>query len=337
MAPDYGTANRQLPEIGTTQTHAQRASMMTWEEGTMAPSTTTSSRTMGRLVLAPLVTAALIGGGAFMLGRPKAGRSGRTPKSAGRGWTDPKVQKAVETAQRALDDAREQLANRDTDTLQQEIKRRTGMVAGTTRESMAPLMKDAGERARELAERLRIEGQARSVELGERMRTDVAPRARTFAQEAIDEAEEIIGEARKRAATLSSEARKNYGPEVSQGASALAGLIAAGSSAGVQMFRDRSKEMTKRNRKQRGRSRLDKGKQRTSVAMHTAGDRVKYAVSESLLIAFWAAACSAAVYFVLLTDEQRQRLKGFFSGAMTQIQDVMSDFDDVGEEFNRPA
>lgn len=103
------------------------------------------------------------------------------------------------------------------------------------------------------------------------------------------------------------------------------------------MLRDRSKEMTKRNNKQRARSRLGKSKKRTSVAMHTAGDRVKYAVSESLMITFWAAACSAAIYFVLLTDEQRQRLKGFFSGAMTQIQDVMSDFDDVGEEFNRPA
>ena len=301
----------------------------------MAPNNAATQSKLGGLMVAPLIATAVVGGAALMLGRPKRGRSGRRPKAAGRTWSDPKVQKAVETAQRALEDARSQLASRDTDALQQEFKRRTGTVADTTRENMAPLMKDAGERAREIAERLRIEGQARSADLGQRMRTDVAPRARTFAQEAIDEAEDIIGEARKRAATLSSEARKNYGPEVSQGASALAGLLAAGSSAGVQMLRDRSKEMTKRSNKKRARAGIDKGKKKTSAAMHTAGGRVKYAVSESLLIAFWAAACSAAIYFVLLTDEQRQRVKRFFSGAVSQIQDVMSDFDDVGEEFNR--
>lgn len=306
----------------------------------MAPSNTsntTAPSNMGSLMLAPLVATAVIGGATLMLGRPKRGRSGRRPKTTARNWTDPKVQKAVETAQRALDDARDQLANRDTNALQQEIKRRSGTVAETTRENVAPLMKDAGERARELAERLRIEGQARSADLGQRMRTDVAPRAKTFAQEAIDEAEEIIGEARKRAATLSSEARKNYGPDVSQGASALAGLLAAGSSAGVQMLRDRSKEMTKRSKKQRARFGITRGKQKTSAAMHTAGDRVKYAASESLMITFWAAACSAAIYFVLLSEEQRERVKKFFSGAVSQIQDVMSDFDDVGEEFDRPA
>jgi len=306
----------------------------------MAPSNTsntTAPSNMGSLMLAPLVATAVIGGATLMLGRPKRGRSSRRPKTTSRNWTDPKVQKAVETAQRALDDARDQLANRDTNALQQEIKRRTGTVAETTRENVAPLMKDAGDRARDLAERLRIEGQARSADLGQRMRTDVAPRAKTFAQEAIDEAEEIIGEARKRAATLSSEARKNYGPNVSQGASALAGLLAAGSSAGVQMLRDRSKEMTKRSKKQRARFGIARGKQKTSAAMHTASDRVKYAASESLMITFWAAACSAAIYFVLLSEEQRERVKKFFSGAVSQIQDVMSDFDDVGEEFDRPA
>jgi hypothetical protein len=40
---------------------------------------------------------------------------------------------------------------------------------------------------------------------------------------------------------------------------------------------------------------------------------------------------------VLLNDEQRQRVKRFFSGAVSQIQDVMGDFNDVGEEFDRSA
>jgi len=303
----------------------------------MAPNASTSQPRIGSLLMAPLLASVVFGGTAFMLGHPKRGRTGRLPKTTARNWTDPKVQKAVETAQRALDDARDQLANRDTDALQQELKRRTGTVADTARENMTPLMKDAGDRARELAERLRVEGQARSADLGQRMRTEVAPRARTFAQEAVEEAEEIIGEARKRAATLSSEARKNYGPDVSQGASALAGLLVAGSSAGVQMVRDRTKEMSKQSNKRRARSSIDKGKKKTSSAVQSAGGRVKYAVGESLLITFWAAACSAAIYFVLLNDEQRQRVKRFFSGAVSQIQDVMSDFNDVGEEFNRPA
>jgi gas vesicle protein len=289
------------------------------------------------MILAPLVACAAIGGAAFMIGRPKPTRSTRRMKSNAKQWTDPKVQKAVETAQRALDDARNQLSARDPRALQDELTRRAGSAAGMTRENMAPIMKDAGERARELAERLRIEGQARSADLNQRMRSDVAPKAKTIAQEAIDEAEEIIAMARKRAVEFSGTARREYGPELAQGASALAGIIAAGSSAGLQLLRDRSNEMKRQGRKQRARRGIALGREKTTVALQAAGGQMKHAATESIMVTFWAAACATTIYFAILTSEQRDRVKRFFSGAVSQIKDVVSDFNDVGEEFDRPA
>jgi len=285
------------------------------------------------MVFAPLVACAVVGGAALMIGRPKATRPTRKTNAAAKSWTDPKVQKAVETAQRALADAREQLSTRDPRALQDEMTRRAGSAAGMTRDNMAPLMKDAGERARELAERLRIEGQARTADLNQRVRSDVAPKAKTFAQEAIDEAEQIIGTARKRAVEMSSTAKREYGPDIAQGASALAGLIAAGSSAGVHLLRERSDGMKRQGRKQRARRGMIKGRDRTTAALQTAGGQMKYVASESVMVTFWAAACAATIYFAILTSEQRDRLKRFLSGAVSQIQDAVSDFNDVGEEF----
>ena len=289
------------------------------------------------MIMVPLVASVAIGGAALMIGRPKPTRSTRRMKSNAKQWTDPKVQKAVETAQRALDDARNQLTARDPRALQDEITRRAGAAAGTTRENMAPLMKDAGDRARELADRLRVEGQARSADLNQRMRTDVAPKAKTMAQEAIDEAEEIIGMARKRAVEFSGTARREYGPELAHGASALAGLVAAGSTAGIQMLRDRSGEMKRQSRNQRARRGIALGRQKTTTALQAAGGQMKHAAAESLMVTFWAAACATTIYLAILTGEQRDRVKRFFSGAVTQIQDVVSDFNDVGEEFQTHA
>jgi len=284
------------------------------------------------LIFAPLVACAVVGGTAMMIGRPKSTRSSRKLRANAKPWTDPKVQKAVETAQRALEDAREQLSTRDPRAMQSDMTRRMGTAAGMTRDNMAPLVKDAGERAREIAERLRIEGQARSSDLNQRLRADVAPMAKTFAQEAIDEAEEIIGVARKRAVELSNNARSEYGPEIAQGANALAGLIAAGSSAGAHMLRERSETMKRQNQK-RGRRGIAKGRAKTSSALQSAGGQMKYVASESVMVTFWAAACAATIYFVLLSTSQRDRLKRFLSGAVSQVREAVSDFNDVGEEF----
>jgi hypothetical protein len=294
---------------------------------------TTSHVGPGSLVLAPIVAFSVIGGAAMMIGRSKPARRSRKAKVAAKSWTDPKLQKAVETAQRALDDARGQLSSRDPRELQDEIARRTTMAAGATRESLAPIMKDAGELGREIVERLRIEGQIRSADLNERLRTDVAPKAKTMAQEAIDEAEEILEAARKRAGDLSDTARSEYGPEIAQGIGAMASLVAAGMSAGVQLMRDRSTKMNRRGRTQRAKREVVKGRKKTTAALQTAGGQMKYVATESVMVTFWAAACASVVYFVILTSEQRDRLKRFFSGAVSQIQDVVSDFNDVGEEF----
>lgn len=284
-------------------------------------------------IWAPLMAIAAIASLLAVIGRPKATRRKLRPSDADKVMQDPRVSKAVEAAQRALDEAREQLASRDGRRIQEEVSRRAGSAIDSTRTNLPPSMKDAGDRAREMAERLRVEGQARSTELGQRLREEVAPKARVYAQEALDEAEDILSSARERATEFSKSARRDYGPEVSSRANALAAMIAAGSSTGVHLLRERFEEMSRDNKRKRGRGVTKRGKQRVSTAMQAAGSQAKYVATESAMLGFWAGMLGVTVYFAILTHEQRERLKSFCTNAFSQLQDVVGDFQSEGEEF----
>ncbi len=268
-----------------------------------------------------------------MMGRSKSNGHGMKPADIVKTLDDPKVRSAVQAAQRALDEARDQLASRDGKRLQQQLARKAGTAVDATRDTMPPTMKDASERARELAERLRVEGQARSSELNQRLRDDVAPKAKSFAQEAIGEAEVILADARQRAAELSKNARRDYGPEVSTKANALAGILAAGATTGVQMLRDRAEELSSQKPTKSVSKKANRGVDKATSALQAAGGQAKYVASETMMLGFWAAILGATIYFALLTKSQRERVKGFFVNAFSQIQDVLGDFQDVGDEF----
>jgi hypothetical protein len=260
-----------------------------------------------------------------MIGRGRAKEQRRKEAATQSGKTAyPRVQVALDTAQRALDEARRQLASRD--------GRRVAPVIGAAG-ALPPTMKDAGEYARELAERLRLEGQARLPELNQRLREDVAPRAKTFAQEAIAEAEEILADARQRASEMSKNARRDYGPGVSNKASTVAGLVAAGSSAGIQLMRDRAADIAKQGSNKRSRKMRQRAKRRASTALQAAGHQTKYVAGESMMVGFWATALGATLYFALLTKEQRTRVKSFFSNIVSQVRDIASGMQSESEEY----
>ncbi len=294
---------------------------------------TSSQRGLLTFVWAPLAAVAAIGSVATMIGRPKTTKRRTRPSQVAGALNDPRINKAVETAQRALDEARQALDTRDGGRIQEQLVHRTGAALGSASETMSPLMKDAGERARELAERIVVEGQARSADLSQLIRDDVAPKAKTYAQEAIDEAEVILANARERATELSRNARRDYGPEVSKKANALAGLVAAGSATGFQILRERAGEISSQSKGKRGRSVSQRGKQKAAAVAQAAGSQARYVAAESIMVGFWATALGATIYFAILTRDQRERLKGFFENAFSQIHDVMSDFQGGDEEF----
>ena len=306
------------------------------------------SRSSARLNLASfmlmqIVVVTMIGGAAMVIGRSKEAKRGLRTLSVSKGSDDPKWSNAVEAAQRALDEARQNLATSQGKRFQEQLSQRAHLQFGqradnvidATRDGMPSSMKDAGELARDLAERLRVEGQARSAELGQRLRDEVAPKAKTYAQEAIEEAESLFSAAKDRANELSTNARRDYGPEVSNKANAVAGLIAAGSTTGLQMLRDRADEMSKQNKGNSSGKLARTANRKASSALQTAGSQAKYVASESMMLGLWATLLGATIYFALLTKGQRERVKGFFSNAFSQIQDVMGDFQSNDEEFPR--
>ncbi len=298
---------------------------------------------LASFVLMQVVVVTMIGGTAMVIGRSKEVRRGLRSSNGSKILDDPKWSNAVENAQRALDEARQNLATSQGKRFQEQLtqraheqfSQRAENVIDSTRENMPTSMKDAGELARDLAERLRVEGQARSAELSQRLRDEVAPKAKTYAQEAIEEAESLFSTARGRANELSKNARRDYGPEVSNKANALAGLIAAGSTTGLQMLRERADELSKANKGKPGAKLARKANDKASTALQTAGSQAKYVAGESMMLGLWATLLGATIYFAILSKSQRERVKGFFSNAFSQIQDVMGDFQSTDDDFPR--
>ncbi len=308
----------------------------------METNDSTETRGMAGRLTAPLVAITMLGGMATMLGRRRRSKESRVQRAElMRTMSDPKVRAAVEAAQRALDEARLQITSRDGRKMQEQLSKRTNTAVNSTMNTVPPMMKDAGERARELAERLRAEGQARLPEINQRLREDVAPKAKNLAQDAVSEAEEILADARQRASELSKNARRDYGPEVSNKANALAGLLSAGSMTGFDMVRDKMTDIAgqagKKSAKKGSRQVAKKAQSKAANALQKAGDQTKYVATESMMVGVWATLLGATIYFALLSREQRDRVKNFFGNMFGQVQDVMSDFQGGAEDYQNPT
>ncbi len=287
---------------------------------------------------APLVAVTMLGGMATMLGRRRRGKASRVQRAElMRTLSDPKVRATVEAAQRALDEARNQISSRDGRKMQQQVSKRTTAAVDSTMNTVPPMMKDVSDRAREIAERLRAEGEARLPEINQRLREDVAPKARNMAQDAVAEAEEILADARKRATELSKNARRDYAPKVSSNANALAGLVSAGSVTGFELIRDKVSDVAgqagKKSAKKGTRQVTKRAQTKATNALQKAGDQTKYVATESMMVGVWATLLGATIYFALLSPEQRERVKSFFGNVVAQVQDVMSGFQGGAEDY----
>ena len=248
--------------------------------------------------------------------RPKPKPAATIPSMAAL-MEDPRVRSVAETARTALEQAKATVESSDREAMRRELARRVEPLVAAARTDLPPLTKEATQRALRAAERLREEGT-------ERLRTDVQPAARTLAQEAVAEAEEILAAARERAADLS-ESAEEYLPQVGARAAALAGLAAGSATAAAQQLGARLSGAIESRRRQSQRARKPGVRQRSGAAVQRAGASVVSATTESALILFWAGALSAVVYFGVLNQQQRERVRRAVTGVYQRARRMVED------------
>lgn len=261
---------------------------------------------------------------------------------------DPRVRKAVEGAQQKFGDVRGRIDVEDAQAFGEEVANRVATLVAASKTGIPPLTRDMSERARHAADWLREEGAERGAEWSERLKTDVAPAAKVWAHEAIEEAEDILTAARERAGNFSETARTDYLPGVSAKAGAMGGVVAGSAAGAAQLIGKRagkvksaklsSPVLPRLGRKQASTagkplSAIQRSTHRAGSALQRAGSETKFAVTESIMIMFWASALGAVIYYGLLNDETRERVTKFLAGAMDQLQDVTRDFQADDDEL----
>lgn len=269
-------------------------------------------------LVAPLAVLGWIIGLALMLGRSRSRRK-QPVRPARKALEDLGLQRAVEAAQQAIHEARSQIDAKD-------ATRKVSTLVGTTKTTLPPLTQEATTRAKVMAD-----------ELGQRLKTDVAPTARVWAQGALDEAEDILSTARERAADLTQTARKDYGPEVSARAGDAAGLLAGTAATAAhelgKWVSDVSGQRNSKKVKKQAKRRISRGANRAEGALKSAGQQSMHAAGESLRIVFWASALGVTIYYLLLAPKQRERVRSFLDGVVAQVQDVFGDFQGAENDF----
>lgn len=269
-------------------------------------------------------------GAAALLADPRIRAIAETAKGA---MADPRVRSLAESARMAagdprlatiLEQARERLELEDRDMVRQDLARRVSEAMESVRLDGSPRARLARERAREAAERLHMEGAARSADLGTRMQHEVAPAARALAREALAEADEILAAARERAAELSETARETYLPRVGAGTAAATGVAAEAISDAARTVGERLSEMREQGQLPAPKEVTQRLTRSGGTALQRAGAKTGYVLSETIMIAFWGSVVGGVIYFGLLNEEQRERVRRALNTASEQLQNVMA-------------
>lgn len=254
--------------------------------------------------------------------RTPAQRAAQTARVA---LTDPRVQDLSSVARSSLEQARERIDQMDTDALKQEVARRAAQAMDIAKAELPPLTRDATTMALNVADRLRAEGEARLPIAGERIRSDVAPAAKNWAQEAIAEAEEILEAARERAADLGETARRDLVPQLEERTGTAAGVLSGALAAGLQSLSHSLGDLMGRRRTPAAKRVSGRVAHRSGELAQQAGSQAKYVVGESTMIVVWAGAAGAVVYYGLLSPAKRERVRGFVTGAYSEVRELIRD------------
>jgi hypothetical protein len=243
---------------------------------------------------------------------------------------NPSLQKALASAREAI----EQVDGRRLDEARRELLKQAESLPKSLRSDVEPLAREMAVRARDIAERMREEGGARSKELSKKWQKEYGPAARSWAEEAVHEAEHILETARDRATDLGDTARKDYLPKVAPLAAAATGAIATALTEGAERLSEQFKEGQTRVSKD---LKKRKGLRKQPNVVKRTGSAVADATGQAIMIGFWGAALGAVVYYGLLNEERRERVRAFFNDTFAQISDLVGDFRDEAMDVAQEA
>jgi hypothetical protein len=271
---------------------------------------------------------AVAGVGIALFRRRRRRKKSQIETTAERIAENPTLRNLYSSAREALEEARGHIDPKTIESAKKELSRQYEAGASAWHSDVEPTARELANRALETAQRFRTEGAERSRELSKRWEKEYAPAARSMAEEAVHEADQIIGTARKRATEISEVARKEYLPKIVPLAAAAGGAIASKFTEGSQKVQKQvrngykpdislPKEWSKRGRRRKSPSVIER-----------TGKGVKDVTGQIVMIGFWGAALGAVVYYGLLDEERREKVRSFLTDTFEQMSELIEDFRD---------
>ncbi|TVR75799.1 MAG: hypothetical protein EA415_02750 [Sphaerobacteraceae bacterium] len=234
---------------------------------------------------------------------------------------NPSLKALYSAAKDSLDEAKGKVDPKTIEAAKDQIARQRVEIPAKWQSDIEPAARDMASRALAAVEQIRSEGSDKGRELGKRWEKDFAPAAKSFADEALQEADEILTAARKKAVEISDTARKDYltqlGPMASSASAAIAEAVSDGSDKVSKSVKNIDVPDVS----------MPKGASKPNILKRT-GQGAKDVTSQVLMIGFWGAALGTVVYYGILDEEKRTRVRNFFTDTWEQVTELIEDFQD---------
>lgn len=234
---------------------------------------------------------------------------------------NPSLQALYSAARDSLDDAKGKFDPKTIEAAKDEIARQRVAIPAKWQSDLEPAARELAGRALATAQKYGAEGAVKGREFGKRWEKDFGPAAKSFADDALHEAEEVLAAARKKAGEISDTARKDYFPK-------LAPMAATATAAIADAVSDSTDKVSKsvKNFDVPDVS-MPKGSGKQNILKRT-GQGAKDVTSQIMMIGFWGAALGTVVYYGILDEEKRTRVRNFFTDTWEQVTELIEDFQD---------
>ena len=242
-------------------------------------------------------------------------------ETADRILENPSLKNLYSAARDSLEEAKGKVDPKTFEAAKAELARQRDSLPDKWHSDVEPAARQLADRALETAQRLRSEGVDRSRDLSKRWEKDYAPMAKSFADDAVAEADELFATAKKRAGEISDTARKDYIPKIAPMATAAGEAIS-------EAFSDSADKVSKKFKNgYRPDISMPKSSGQAGLLKRT-GQGAKDVTSQVMMIGFWGAALATVVYFGILNEEQREKVRNFCTDTWDQISELIEDFKD---------
>jgi HD-GYP domain-containing protein (c-di-GMP phosphodiesterase class II) len=249
-------------------------------------------------------------------------RKKKTPvqQTADKLMQNPSLKNLFSAARESLEEAKGKVDPKTFEAAKKELERQRETLPERWHSDIEPTAKHLAERALQTAQKFSTEGAELGRDLSKRWEKEYGPAAKSFADEAVHEADEILAAARKKATEISDTARKDYIPKLAPMATAATGAI-------TEALSDSSGKVQK---KMKGSSMPDISLPKRSQPnlIKRTGQGAVDVTSQFLMIIFWAAALGTVIYYGILDEEKREKVRNFFNDSWEQVSELIEDFKD---------